>query len=91
MKEVHATSHKESTHKKTKCVAQGDAINWPRQARKKRARHEPDGKNPAVFDTVARTHQYHAAERTEKGRGRQLVEHLFCAAGTVDVEGTAGG
>ena len=35
MKAVHATSHKESPHK-TKCVAQGDAINWPRQARKKR-------------------------------------------------------
>ena len=40
-------------HTKRECVVQSDAI-WPRKARKREVRHEPDRKNQAVFDLVAR-------------------------------------
>ena len=57
----------------------------------KKGPREHDGNNQAVLDPVARTHQYHTAERIAKGRGRQLVEHQFCAVGNVDREASASG
>ena len=55
MKAAHATSHKESTHKKkTKSVVQSDATNWPQHAREKKgARKENDGKQTAIIDLEA--------------------------------------
>ena len=61
-----------------------------RQALKKGARNEHDGKQSAVIDFETFAYLHRNAERTAEGHGRQLVEHQFCAAGTVDREACAG-
>ena len=78
---------------KPKCVVQGDAINWPRQARQKSngVRNEHDWKHPADIDFETGAHLHRIAERVAEGHGGQLMEHQFCAAGTVDREASAGG
>ena len=53
---------------------------------KKRARHEPDRKNRAVFDPEARTHQYHASVLCSPaqltGRPPQVAKHDELPAGS---------
>ena len=63
----------------TKCVAQGDAINWPRQARK-------NGRDTRLTGTNKRSStMWHAHIST--------TLHLWCSVqpGTVEREASAGG
>ena len=91
MKAVHATSHKESTHKKkgrTSC--QATQSTGPDNLVKWGARRS-DGKQTADVDFETSALLHRNAERAAKGHGRQHVEHQFCSACTVDREAIASG